>query len=143
MDMFFREYLMSSTLPNKEPWDTIVKLSIEVSLEGTVSPALPISLLVDLIDLTGLEECESIFKFIEDRLNLWKQDHFFNSCKNAVLRMCNGEESIRVIKYIIILTVIRVLFSVFHRHVTKAISNSEYNLLWTYFDFSFKLLSFL
>jgi len=82
---------MDAILPAKESWEKLLKLSIRISEEGIASPSLPISLLVDLIDLTGLEECEMIFKFIEDRLDLWKEEHFFNTCKNAVLRMCNGE----------------------------------------------------
>ncbi len=82
---------MEELIPNKKSWDGLLNLSIKVSQELIVNTSLPITLLVDLIELSGLQECEPIFKFIEDRLSLWKQDHFYNGCKNAVLRMCNGE----------------------------------------------------
>jgi len=82
--------MLENVVKKAKPWTPLVSFSVALAKEGTASALLPIALLLDLIDLLGLEDCEEAFLFIEERLSLW-QEPLFYSHKNAVLRMCNGE----------------------------------------------------
>ncbi|ELU18757.1 hypothetical protein CAPTEDRAFT_184685 [Capitella teleta] len=46
-------------------------------------------MLSDLFDSITLDQCDSVFKFVEERVSLWKSDTFYNAGKNYLLRMCN------------------------------------------------------
>lgn len=50
---------------------------------------MPVILLGDIFDALTLDACERMFAFVEDEVNVWKEDLFFVSCKNNLLRMCN------------------------------------------------------
>lgn len=89
IDSLFREYLLQEVILNLQPWSPLISLSITLSKKSIASPLLPISLLVDLIDLLPLQECARVFEFIEKRLAMWQEPHFY-TCKNAMLRLCNG-----------------------------------------------------
>lgn len=36
-----------------------------------------------------LDQCEILFNYVEENVNAWKEECFFASCKNNILRMCN------------------------------------------------------
>ena len=46
-------------------------------------------LLSDLFDCRTLDECERLFGLVEQRVDVWKEDKFFKSVKNQLLRSCN------------------------------------------------------
>lgn len=67
----------------------IVSFCIETCRIGLSSPTMPVMMLVDIFDALTLDTCEVMFTFVEDEVNVWKEDLFFVSCKNNLLRMCN------------------------------------------------------
>ncbi|KAF5299421.1 hypothetical protein FQA39_LY11567 [Lamprigera yunnana] len=66
-----------------------VKLSIGICRKEMATATIPVMLLADIFDTLTLEVCEDMFTFVEDEVNVWKEDLFFTSCKNNLLRMCN------------------------------------------------------
>ncbi|BES92567.1 THO complex subunit [Nesidiocoris tenuis] len=50
---------------------------------------LSVSLLSDILDSATIPVCEQLFEFVEGHVGTWKTPHFFGSCKNNILRMCN------------------------------------------------------
>lgn len=66
-----------------------VKLSIIICRKEMATPTIPVMLLADIFDALTLEMCEDMFTFVEEEVNVWKEDLFFTSCKNNLLRMCN------------------------------------------------------
>lgn len=50
---------------------------------------MPVVLLGDIFESLTLELCERMFTFVEEEVNVWKEELFFVSCKNNLLRMCN------------------------------------------------------
>ncbi|KAF5279274.1 hypothetical protein FQR65_LT15445 [Abscondita terminalis] len=66
-----------------------VKLSIEVCRKEMATATIPVMLLADIFDSLTLEVCEDMFTFVEEEVHVWKEDLFFTSCKNNLLRMCN------------------------------------------------------
>lgn len=74
---------------NRDKLDRFVELSIQLAKGQICSASSPITVISDLFEFSNLKQCEELFKFVESRLDVWK-DPFFNSGKNAVLRMCNG-----------------------------------------------------
>lgn len=67
----------------------MIKLSIQLSRQDVISPFFPVALLVDVFDVSTLDFCESLFKFVEANVSVFKEPHFFTPCKNSLLRMCN------------------------------------------------------
>lgn len=53
------------------------------------TPTMPVVLLGDIFDLLTLDVCEEMFEFVEREVDVWKEELFFVSCKNNLLRMCN------------------------------------------------------
>lgn len=50
---------------------------------------LPVSLLGDIFDGKLLEDCEQYFCLVENHVSVWKNEHFFKTVKNQLLRVCN------------------------------------------------------
>lgn len=50
---------------------------------------LPVVLMSDVFDVMALNQCESIFQYVEDNVAVWREDWMFAACKNNLLRMCN------------------------------------------------------
>lgn len=67
----------------------VVSFCILACRMGLTSPTVPVIMLVDIFDALTLDTCELMFTFVEDEVNVWKEDLFFVSCKNNLLRMCN------------------------------------------------------
>lgn len=91
LDQAFRDVLLE--LLEKE--SAVVELQNAVSFcvqacrTGLTSPTVPVIMLVDIFDALTLDTCESMFTYVEDEVNVWKEEIFFVSCKNNLLRMCN------------------------------------------------------
>jgi THO complex subunit 1 len=81
--------LMTTCIADLNSVENIVKLSIELARLDLVSAFFPVALLVDVFDVKALDFCESLFKFVEDNVSVFKESHFFTPCKNSLLRMCN------------------------------------------------------
>lgn len=91
LDQAFRDYGLELL---EQEYDikflkAFVKLSIMVCRKEMATPTIPVMLLADIFDALTLEACEDMFTFVEDEVNIWKEDLFFTSCKNNLLRMCN------------------------------------------------------
>jgi THO complex subunit 1 len=52
---------------------------------------MPVVLLGDIFDALTFDRCETLFAFVENGVNTWKEEMFFSACKNNLLRMCNGK----------------------------------------------------
>ncbi|KAG5671703.1 hypothetical protein PVAND_001886 [Polypedilum vanderplanki] len=84
-----REVLIEQCIGEIESVERMIKLSIDLSRQEIISPFSPVSLLVDVFDVSTLDFCERLFKFVESNVNVFKEAHFFTPCKNSLLRMCN------------------------------------------------------
>ncbi|XP_017855956.1 PREDICTED: THO complex subunit 1 [Drosophila arizonae] len=89
MDQAFREVLMKRLSDDVERIGALVRLSVDAARAEIVSNTIPVVLLGDTFDVVTLNKCELIFKFVEDLVEVWKEEIFFASCKNNLLRMCN------------------------------------------------------
>lgn len=69
--------------------ERILQFSIEAAFKDLCTVSLPVLVLSDMFDCSTLEECETIFTFIEERVDILKKDIFFKTCKNQLLRSCN------------------------------------------------------
>ncbi|XP_065343536.1 THO complex subunit 1 isoform X2 [Cloeon dipterum] len=93
LDHAFREKL-SSILSNPNNinvsiFENLVRLSIMVSKKDMCNATLPVVLLSDVFESLTLDNCDKLFNFVEESVNIWKEDFFFSSGKNHILRMCN------------------------------------------------------
>lgn len=43
----------------------------------------------DIFDTLTLDVCQEMFGFVEGNVQVWKEELFFTSCKNHLLRLCN------------------------------------------------------
>ena len=68
-----------------------LQLSVSLARAERCSPTTPIVLLADAFDALPLDGAQALFSFVEDNVATWKEEMFFNACKNNLLRMCNGE----------------------------------------------------
>ncbi|KAL7727469.1 hypothetical protein ACLKA6_017584 [Drosophila palustris] len=89
MDQAFREVLMKRLSDNVECIGSLVRLSVDAARAEIVSNTIPVVLLGDTFDVVTLTKCEQIFTFVEQLVEVWKEEIFFASCKNYLLRMCN------------------------------------------------------
>jgi len=67
----------------------LLELSIDSATKQICSPTLPVILLTDAFEILPLGKCEDTFMLVEEKVTVWKQEIFFNSCKNTLLRLCN------------------------------------------------------
>lgn len=74
------------------------------------TPTMPVVLLGDIFDALTLDRCETLFAFVENGVNTWREEMFFSACKNNLLRMCNGKMDLNTI--CILKAVMMVYFSV-------------------------------
>lgn len=72
-------------------WQTFVTQCVQACRREMATVTTPVVLLGDVFECLTLVECEQLFVFVEDNVSIWKEDLFFTSCKNNLLRMCNGE----------------------------------------------------
>lgn len=90
LDQVFRDVLLEllqkgvvSELQN------YVVFCINTCRRGLTTATMPVVLLGDIFDALTLNKCEQMFTFVENGVDTWKEELFFLSCKNNLLRMCN------------------------------------------------------
>lgn len=93
IDQALRDYLLTIIRDDKtgrvqdpEPY---IKFSIEMCRRDLATASMPVMLLSDIFAAMTLDRCELLFTFVENNVAVWKEDIFFSSCKNNLLRMCN------------------------------------------------------
>ncbi|XP_017082274.1 THO complex subunit 1 [Drosophila eugracilis] len=89
MDHAFRVLLMKRLDDDVQRIGELVRLSVDATRTETVSNTIPVVLLIDTFDVVTLDKCQEIFRFVEEMVEVWKEEIFFASCKNNILRMCN------------------------------------------------------
>lgn len=89
MDQAFREILMFKLSGDVDLIGKLVKLSVQAVRAEIVSVTIPVVLLGDIFETVTLDKCEKIFNYVEEMVEVWKEEIFFSSCKNNILRMCN------------------------------------------------------
>lgn len=89
LDQCFRDLLLKSILKDINKIHDYINFSIEACRLDMVTSTIPVVLLGDVFDVSTLDNCETIFTFVEKNVTVWKEDCFFSSCKNNLLRMCN------------------------------------------------------
>nr|CAH7768225.1 unnamed protein product [Callosobruchus chinensis] len=91
LDQTFRDVLLQ-LLEEQAGVDILqefVQFSITSCRRSLSSTTLPVILLGDIFETVTLDTCESMFVFVEQNVNTWKEDMFFIGCKNNLLRLCN------------------------------------------------------
>lgn len=91
IDQAFRDILSESVLngATRDELEKMLTFAIEATERDICSGSLPVLLLSDMFDCFTLDQCEELFTFVENRVNIWKKDIFFKNCKNQLLRSCN------------------------------------------------------
>ena len=98
---------------------------------------LPIVIMADIFDVLFLDDAQQFFSTVEDNVVVWKEELFFGSIKNNLLRICNGElyQWSPVFRIMIVSSYSR-------RSVEKTVQDSRHSILWQNFAFPGKILSF-
>lgn len=96
-DQAFRDKFLEESLAFSIPtFEKLIQLSFDGAIAQTCSPTLPVLLLTDAFEILPLATCEQIFYMVEMKVAVWKQELFFNQCKNSLLRLCNGRHHINM-----------------------------------------------
>lgn len=85
--------LMSDSIGDPFTLAKFLNLVMNLCKQELAFPILSVSLLSDILDSATIPTCEKLFEFVEGHVGTWKGTHFFSSCKNSILRMCNGKSS--------------------------------------------------
>nr|CAG4648545.1 EOG090X0324 [Polyphemus pediculus] len=89
-DQAFRDtFLENLSNFSTSSFKKLLEMSIDSATAQTCSPTLPVVLLTDAFEILPLGKCEETFTLVEEKVSIWKQDLFFNLCKNTLLRLCN------------------------------------------------------
>lgn len=70
-------------------YESLIDLSIVAARRDLCTGNLAIILLTDLFEYHTTSECEKLFDLVEKRIDVWKEELFFKSVKNQLLRTCN------------------------------------------------------
>lgn len=92
LDQALRDTLLLFLQTNKENMamlETFVTFCIELCRAEQATTSMPVVLLSDIFDVMTLDRCEKLFAYVEENVTIWKEEMFFASCKNNLLRMCN------------------------------------------------------
>ncbi|XP_022830247.1 THO complex subunit 1 [Spodoptera litura] len=89
MDHAFRDKLLELLIEEPDTLENFVSFCIESCRRQMVTPTMPVVLLGDIFDALTLNKCEKLFSYVENGVNIWKEELFFVACKNNLLRMCN------------------------------------------------------
>lgn len=96
LEQSIRQYLLiliRTPAVETKVFEDYISLCVELCLKDMCNSTLPIILLSDTFDMSTLDKCEQLFYYVENNVNIWKQQTFFMSCKNNLLRMCNGKSA--------------------------------------------------
>ena len=91
----FREFLTRELLTAGSPPDVascqrfVVQFAIRAARNGYSSPGTAIQVLSDMFDILTLNNCEVLFRTVEQEVDTWREPLFFASGKNNLLRICN------------------------------------------------------
>ncbi|XP_065156071.1 LOW QUALITY PROTEIN: THO complex subunit 1-like [Atheta coriaria] len=90
-DQAFRDFQLEliSAEMNVGVIEEFITLSIEACRKDILTSSTPVTLLSDIFDLLTLDDCKKMFCYVEHHVHIWKEDLFFSSCKNILLRLCN------------------------------------------------------
>lgn len=89
MDQAFRDKLLEILNDELEYLESLINFCINSCRRQMVTPTIPVVLLGDIFDALTLDKCEKMFTYVENAVNIWKEELFFVACKNNLLRMCN------------------------------------------------------
>lgn len=89
LDQAFRDKLLELLTEENDVLENYVCFCIESCRRQLVTPTMPVVLLGDIFDALTLNKCEKMFTYVENGVNIWKEELFFGACKNNLLRMCN------------------------------------------------------
>ncbi|CAK1550625.1 unnamed protein product [Leptosia nina] len=89
MDQAFRDKLLELLAEDSSLLENYVCFCIESCRRQMVTPTMPVVLLGDIFDALTLNKCEKLFTYVENGVNIWREELFFVACKNNLLRMCN------------------------------------------------------
>ncbi|XP_072947338.1 THO complex subunit 1 [Epargyreus clarus] len=89
MDQAFRDKLLELLVEEASTLENFICFCIESCRRQMVTPTMPVVLLGDIFDALTLNKCEKMFTYVENGVNIWREDLFFIACKNNLLRMCN------------------------------------------------------
>jgi THO complex subunit 1 len=89
VDQGFRDILLFKLIGELPKVEKFISLSIEACRKDMATQTIPVVLLGDFFDASTIDRCELLFKFVEENVMVWKEDCFFQACKNNILRMCN------------------------------------------------------
>lgn len=89
MDQAFRDKLLELLVEEPDMLENYVCFCIESCRRQMVTPTMPVVLLGDIFDALTLNKCEKLFTYVENGVNIWREELFFVACKNNLLRMCN------------------------------------------------------
>jgi THO complex subunit 1 len=84
-----RDLIMKTYINDLSMIEKLVDVSMAIARLDLISLYSPVVFLVDVFDVKTLDLCEELFKYVEDNVSVFKEDHFFSQCKNHLLRMCN------------------------------------------------------
>lgn len=90
LDQVLRDVMLDLLKDSRvEELQNYVSFCIESCRMGMTTPTMPVVLLGDIFDALTLNKCEQMFTFVEKGVHIWREELFFTSCKNNLLRMCN------------------------------------------------------
>lgn len=89
MDQAYRDKLLELLVEEPNTLENYVSFCIESCRRQMVTPTMPVVLLGDIFDALTLNKCEKMFTYVENGVNIWREELFFVACKNNLLRMCN------------------------------------------------------
>jgi THO complex subunit 1 len=89
VDQSFRDILLYTLINDIPQTELFIALSIEACRKDMATQTIPVVLLGDFFDAATIDQCELMFKFVEEFVLVWKEECFFTACKNNILRMCN------------------------------------------------------
>ncbi|VVC96333.1 unnamed protein product [Leptidea sinapis] len=89
MDQAFKDKLLDLLKDDHCVLENYISFCIESCRRSMVTPTMPVVLLGDIFDALTLNKCEMLFAYVENGVNIWREELFFMACKNNLLRMCN------------------------------------------------------
>ncbi|CAG0893297.1 unnamed protein product [Darwinula stevensoni] len=89
LDQALREYLLRLLTKSEDEIKEIVSWSIDLGKQGLCTASMPSVLLSDALEMLPIDQCESLFSILEEKVEVWKLEPFFSACKNNLLRLCN------------------------------------------------------
>lgn len=89
LDQAFRDVLLEAAIHDTNKIEALITLSIAACRLDIATSTIPVVLLGDVFDAVTLDQCERMFTYVEKNVSVWKENWFFQSCKNNLLRMCN------------------------------------------------------